>query len=71
MPLRAATQHLALLIGDDLISWGGPVAGNAVVARDLRAPGRLRTCVAGLRSTEAIDDGTYTAARKQLNLLGL
>lgn len=70
-PLRAATQHLGLLIGGDLISWGGPLVGNAVVARDLRAPGRLRTYVAGLRSTEAIDDGTYTAARKQLDLLGL
>ncbi|MFF3730913.1 hypothetical protein ACFYXM_11470 [Streptomyces sp. NPDC002476] len=69
-PLRDATEHLQQLLGRGLIHWE-PVAGRAVVARDLRAPGRLRTYVAGLRYTGAIDTRSYTGMQKQLALLGL
>ncbi|MGW6202228.1 hypothetical protein ACWF9B_01025 [Streptomyces sp. NPDC055089] len=69
-PLRDATEHLQQLLGRDLIHWE-PVAGRAVVARDLRAPGRLRTYIAGLRYTGAIDTRSFTGMQKQLAFLGL
>ncbi|MGW0673564.1 hypothetical protein [Streptomyces sp. NPDC002746] len=69
-PLRDATEHLQQMLGHDLIQWE-PIAGRAVVARDLRAPGRLRTYVAGLHYTGAIDTGSFTGMQRQLVLLGL
>ncbi|MFF2228977.1 hypothetical protein ACFVV7_37315 [Streptomyces globisporus] len=57
-------------LGRDLIHWE-PVAGRAVVTRGLRAPGRLRTDVTGLRYTGLIDTGSFTGMQKQLVLLGL
>ncbi|MEV8546976.1 hypothetical protein [Streptomyces sp. NPDC051572] len=69
-PLREAVERLGQIVGDDLVTWGGPLVGSAVVAKALREPGRLRTYVAGLRFTEAIGDDEYAAAREQLDLLG-
>ncbi|MFJ9378910.1 hypothetical protein [Streptomyces sp. NPDC101455] len=69
-PLRQAVERLGQIVGDDLVTWGGPWVAGAVVARALREPGRLRTYIAGLRFTEAICEDEYTAAREHLDLLG-
>ncbi|MEV8335048.1 hypothetical protein [Streptomyces niveus] len=70
-PLRVAAERLQQLVGDDLVHWGGPWVASAVVAKPLREPGRLRTYIAGLRCTEAINAEEYSVAREQLDLLGL
>lgn len=65
-PLCAATERLAQLVDADLVSWGGPMVGEAIVAKALRELGRLRTYVAGLNATGAISDQEYAEAQEQL-----